>query len=117
MATLHRAGADSVLSYASMGASAVLNLLQRSKILMVAEGLDLFKVPIPASLAGQTIAESSIRERTGCSVVAIQTERGMEVIPDPFETLPSDADIVLIGTAKAEGRFLELYGKAGATRG
>jgi Trk K+ transport system NAD-binding subunit len=117
VATLHRAGADSVLSYASMGASAVLNLLQRSKILMVAEGLDLFKVRIPASLAGQTIAESSIRERTGCSVVAIQTERGMEVVPDPFETLPSDADIVLIGTARAEGRFLELYGKAGATRG
>jgi Trk K+ transport system NAD-binding subunit len=117
VATLHRAGADSVLSYASMGASAVLNLLQRSKILMVAEGLDLFKVPIPASLEGQTIAESSIRERTGCSVVGIQTERGMEVVPDPYETLPSDADIVLIGTAKAEGRFLELYGKAGATRG
>jgi Trk K+ transport system NAD-binding subunit len=117
VATLHRAGADSVLSYASMGVSAVLNLLKRSKILMVAEGLDLFKVRIPASLAGQTIAESSIRERTGCSVVAIQTERGMEVVPDPFETLPSDADIVLIGTARAEGRFLELYGKAGATRG
>lgn len=76
MATLHCAGADSVLSYASMGASAVMNLLQRSEILMVAEGLDLFEVRVPA-----------------------------------------DADIVLIGTAEAEERFLEIYGKSGAANG
>jgi Trk K+ transport system NAD-binding subunit len=117
VATLHRAGADSVLSYASMGASAVLNLLQRSKILMVAEGLDLFKLRIPSSLAGRTIAGSLIRERTGCSVVAIQTERGMEIVPDPLKTLPSDADMLLIGSAEAEGRFLELYGEVEANRG
>lgn len=115
VSTLHRAGADIVLSYASMGAGAMLNLLQRSKILMVAEGLDLFKLPVPAELAGRTIAESSIRERTGCSVVAIRTERGMEVVPNPYENLPADADIVLIGTVEAEDRFLELYGKPNAT--
>jgi len=111
--TLHRAGADIVLSYASMGAGAVVNLLQRSKILMVAEGLDLFEVPVPAELAGRTIAESSIRERTGCSVVAIRTERGMEVVPNPSEILAADADIVLIGTAEAEDRFLEFYSNSG----
>jgi Trk K+ transport system NAD-binding subunit len=114
VSTLHRAGADIVLSYASMGAGAVVNLLQRSKILMVAEGLDLFKVPVPAELAGRTIAESSIRERTGCSVVAIRTERGMEVVPNPAEVLPAEADIVLIGTVEAEDRFLDLYGKSNA---
>jgi Trk K+ transport system NAD-binding subunit len=110
VATLHRAGADIVLSYASMAAGAAMNLLKRSMILMVAEGLDLFKVRVPDELSGQTIAQSTIRERTGCSVVAMQTERGMEVIPNPFETMPSDAEIVLIGTADAEERFLELYG-------
>ena len=112
--TLHRAGADSVLSYASMGASAIMNLLQRSKIVMVAEGLDLFKVRVPENLAGQTIAESSIRERTGCSVVAIQTDKGTEVIPDPSKALPPEAEIVLIGTGEAEERFLELYGNGGS---
>ena len=117
VATLHRAGADSVLSYASMGAGAVINLLQRSKILMVAEGLDLFEVRVPAELAGRAIAESSIRERTGCSVVAIRTDRGMEVVPNPSATMPADADIVLIGTAEAEERFLEVYGKGGAASG
>jgi Trk K+ transport system NAD-binding subunit len=109
VATLHRAGADMVLSYASMGASSIINLLQRSKILMIAEGLDLFKVPVPADLAGKTIAKSTIREKTGCSVVAIHTERGMEIAPNPFQTLPAGADIVMIGTAEAEERFLELH--------
>jgi Trk K+ transport system NAD-binding subunit len=115
VATLHRAGADSVLSYASMGASAAMNLLQRNKILMVAEGLDLFEVRVPEKLADKTIAETSIRENTGCSVVAIRTEGGIKVVPDPLAILPPDAEIVLIGTAEAESRFLELYREADAT--
>jgi Trk K+ transport system NAD-binding subunit len=108
--TLHRAGADIVLSYASMAAGAVMNLLRRGRILMVAEGLNLFKVRMPASLAGKTIAQSTIREDTGCSVVAMETESGTEVVPNPMETMPADAEILLIGTADSEERFLELYG-------
>jgi Trk K+ transport system NAD-binding subunit len=117
VAPLHRAGADSVLSYASMGASAAMNMLQHSKILTIAEGLDVFEVRVPADLAGRTIAESSIRERTGCSVVAIRTERGTEVIPNPSQSLPAAADIVLIGSAEAEERFLRIYVQGAATNG
>lgn len=115
VATMHRAGADSVLSYASLGTGAVMNLLRRSTLLMVAEGLYLFRVRVPDKLAGQTIAETSIRQETGCSVVAIRTERGMEVVPNPSETLSPDADIVLIGTAEAEEHFLKLYAKGSLT--
>lgn len=111
VANLHRAGADSVLSYASIGAGAAMNMLRRSRILMVAEGLELFSVPLPESLSGKALAESAIREDTGCSVVAVQTGRGMEVAPDPNQTLPANADILLIGTADSEGKFLDLYGK------
>ena len=66
---------------------------------------------MPESLAGRTILDCSIRERTGCSVVAIRREHGMEVAPNPTTTLPADKDIVLIGTAEMEERFLELYTK------
>ncbi|MCP4005507.1 MAG: potassium channel protein [bacterium] len=113
VAKMHRAGADMVLSYASMGASAAMNLLERHKILMVAEGLDLFVVPVPDELAGVPIIESRIREDTGCSVVAIQTEHGMEAFLDPTAPLPADTDIVLIGTGEAEEAFLRLHGKEG----
>jgi Trk K+ transport system NAD-binding subunit len=107
---LYRAGADNVLSYATMGASDVMNLLQRGKILMAEEGLDLFKTRVPEILADRRIDESSIRERTGCSVVAIGTNDGMEVGPDPTRNLEAGADIVLIGSREAEERFLETYG-------
>ncbi|MCK5407673.1 MAG: potassium channel protein, partial [Candidatus Krumholzibacteria bacterium] len=102
---LYRAGADNVLSYATMGASDVMSLLRRGKVLMVEEGLDVFKMRVPAELAERTIAECSIRERTGCSVVAIGTNNGMEVGPDPTRNLPAGADIVLIGSPDAEERF------------
>lgn len=112
VSTLHRAGADSVLSYALMGVGGMMNLLERGKVLSVAEGLDLFEVQVPAELGGQTIADSNLRERTGCSVVAIHTDRGMEVVPHPLVTLPADARIVLIGTAEAEQAFLAAYREA-----
>ena len=109
VATLHRAGADFVMSYASMGANAVFNLLKRSDILMVAEGLDVLKIRIPASLQGKSLAESSVRAKTGCSVIAISQDGAMDINPDPHAPLPAKAEMVLIGTVEAERRFLEVY--------
>lgn len=47
-------------------------------------------------------------------MVALRTERGVQVVPDAFAKLPAGADIALIGTAEAEQRFLETYGGSGA---
>jgi len=110
VATLHRAGADIVMSDAGTGASTIMNVLQPHKIVMVAEGLDLFRLPVPAELAGKTIAESEIRERTGCTIVGIGSESGMEVVPGAGAKLPADADILMIGTAESEESFLERWG-------
>lgn len=109
LATLHRSGADFVMSHASMGANSIFNMLRRSDIEMLAEGLDLFRVPLPKALAGKSIANGAIRERTGCSVVALCLPAGMEVNPDPFEPLPAEAELLLIGTVENETRFLERY--------
>jgi len=110
VATLHRAGADVVMSYAGTGASTIMNFLQPHKIVMVAEGLDLFRLPVPAELAGKTIAESGIRERTGCTIVGIGSENAMETVPGPGAKLPAGADILMIGTAESEESFLERWG-------
>lgn len=107
--TLHRAGADSVLSYASMGASAVMNLLERRKI-PIAEGLFLFEVAVPDALANRAILECAIREKTGCSVVAIRQAGEMQVVSHPSEKLTAGASMLLIGSAEAEGRFFEVFG-------
>ncbi|MDQ4076343.1 MAG: NAD-binding protein, partial [Chloroflexota bacterium] len=110
LATLHRAGADFVMSYASMGANTILNLLDRSDIVMVTEGVDLFKVQVPQPLAGKRLREAQIRQETGCTVVALQTQQGVEINPDPATPLRAGMKMVLIGTTKAEQRFLQRYG-------
>jgi Trk K+ transport system NAD-binding subunit len=106
---LHRAGADFVMSYASMGANAAFNLLERDQTLMVAEGLDVFKLKMPASLAGKTIAESGIRRKTGCTIIALDANGTKEVNPDPSQTLPADAEMILIGSVEDESRFLREF--------
>ena len=112
VSTLHRAGADFVMSYASMGANAIFNLLERSDILMVDEGLDVFKVKIPPSLVGKSLANSSIRRETRCTVIAIADGDQMEINPDPTLPLPVGREIILIGSVEAENRFLEIYGSS-----
>jgi Trk K+ transport system NAD-binding subunit len=109
VSTLHRAGADFVMSYASMGANAIYNVLEQGDVVMLAEGLDVFRNPVPAELVGQPLAGSGIRERTGCSVVAIEIDGKMTVNPPPDLALPAAAEMILIGSTEGERVFLELY--------
>lgn len=111
LGNMHRAGADFVISYASLGANTILNLLQRSDILMVAEGLDLIKVKIPKQLTGKTIKETSIRKDTGCTIIAIRIGDEMYINPEPEMVLPEEAEIILIGTVESENQFFEMYGE------
>lgn len=109
VAALHRAGSDIVMSYATMGASALINLLQRTDLLMIAEGLDVFKVPVPAELAGKTLAEAHFRKETGCSVIGIDAANGTLVSPGPDSVLTADAEMVLIGSPAGEAAFLKQF--------
>lgn len=72
---LYTAGADLVMSYASLGANTIINLLSPGKMLMLSEGLNVFRVKAHPSLAGRSLKESRIREETGCSVIALQGGR------------------------------------------
>lgn len=109
--TLHRAGADFVMSYASTGANAILNLIRRDNILMVAEGLDIFEVQMPSSLAGRTLAECDIRSKTGCTAVALHGDEYSQSSLNPYKPLPAKGRLILIGTPEAEEKFLKLYSK------
>ncbi len=108
--TLHRAGADFVMSYASMGANTIFNVLKHSDVLMVTEGLNVFRVALPPSLAGTSIAETTIRQTTGCTMIAIELDGIVHINADPAQPLPAGAELILIGTADAEQQFLQRYG-------
>ena len=111
ISTLHRAGADFVMSYASMGANAIYNVLEQGDVVMLAEGLDVFRHPVPHALQGRPLGESGIRERTECSVVAVEQDGRQLVNPPPTLPLPADAELILIGTTAGEHRFIELFGR------
>jgi len=109
--TLHRAGADFVMSYASMGANSIFNILEGQDVLVLAEGLNIFNHRVNESLSGKTLIKSDIRKETGCSVLAIKCEDEMEVGPQPDRTLQSGEELILVGSPKGETQFSSKYEK------
>ena len=110
VATLQRAGADFVMSYASLGSNVIMNLIDKSNVLMVAEGLDVFRVRIPDELVGRTLAETHVREVTDCTIIALQKGEKMDFDISPHISLPTDVDLIVIGTASAEKQFRKAFG-------
>lgn len=111
VSTLHRAGADFVMSYASLGANAVFNFMRNEETLLLAEGLNFFHLQTPGSLIGKTLAQSGIREKTGCTVVAIEHQEKTYINPEPSIHIGKDDELVLIGTYDAESAFLSKFNK------
>ena len=109
VSTLHRAGADFVMSLASVGSNAIFNYLNNQQTLLLVEGLNIFRTPVPASLAGSTLAASGIRDRTGCSVAAVDIDENLSINPSPDLVLTRDAELVIIGDHEGELRFHETF--------
>ena len=106
--TLHRAGADFVISTASIFSSYVLNLLDRSSMLMLAEGLTVFRFRVDADMAGRSLADLALRRRAGCSVVAVYVDGVMRANPSPTEPLIEGSELLMIGGSGAEERLESL---------
>ena len=106
---LHMAGADLVMSYASMGANSIINIVKSDEISMFTEGLNIFSRPMPTSLVGKNLVDSNVRQKTGCSVIALRSAGHLIVGPDPLIPLQADEQLILIGTTEAEQMFLDLF--------
>ncbi len=106
---LHTAGADLVMSYASIAVNTIINILKPDKALMLTEGLNVFRIPIPSSMIGKNLLETGIRQRTGCSVVAIHAKGTTTISPNPYVPLKKDDILILIGTAEAEKKLLHEF--------
>ncbi len=106
---IQRAGADFVLSYASLGVQTVFSIVQRRELVVLGEGVDLFYVPLPASLAGKTLAEAEIGARTGLNVIALQ-ENGRVITMLPSDRrLARGSALVALGSSEQRERFSSVY--------
>lgn len=106
---LHRAGADVVLSYATMSANTILNYLRGSETLLLAEGVSIFTAKTPKCLEGVTLAGSQVRSITGCSIIAAEVDGTRVINPDPDTVLHANRPLIIIGSLEAEEKFFETY--------
>jgi Trk K+ transport system NAD-binding subunit len=112
VSTMHRAGADFVMSYANMGAGTIFNYLERGDVLILAEGLNVSKVGVPKKLVGKTLADGAPFDATGVRLVALGRGDEMDLNPDPDTPLSADSTLVIIGSLEGEKQFLSRYSDA-----
>ncbi len=108
---IQRAGADFVLSYASFGVQTVFSIVQGREFVMLGEGVDLFYVPLPGSLANRTLAEAAIGARTGLNVIGVQEDGAIVTNLPPDRRLGAGSALVTVGTTEQRERFRAAYGE------
>ncbi len=106
---IHKAGADFVLSYSTLGAEAVLSIFKGQELTVLGEGITLFIIPIPKSLEGKSLAESRIGAKTGLSVIAIKEDSEVSTQLSADTQLPTGAEIVMLGNGKMKRKFNKIY--------
>ncbi|RFN57797.1 potassium channel family protein [Marixanthomonas ophiurae] len=106
---IHRAGANFVLSYSTLGSEAVLSISKGQELTVLGEGINLFIIPIPTSLEGKSLAESGIGAKTGLSVIAIKENSEVITLLSANTLLPHGAEIVLLGNIEMKNKFNEIY--------
>ncbi|MCH7715830.1 MAG: NAD-binding protein [Gemmatimonadetes bacterium] len=107
---IQRAGADFVLSYASLGVQTVFSIVQGRELIMLGEGVDLFYVPLPPALADKMLAEAEIGARTGLNVIALQKDGQIVTNLPPNQRLTEGSALVVLGSAEQRERFDAVYG-------
>jgi voltage-gated potassium channel len=106
---IHRAGADFVLSYTTLGIEAVMSVLRGYPPVLLGEGVELFSVRVPPSLAGKPLRVSAIGSRTGLSVVALQQGARLLTQLTAETPLPAGADLLMLGSLEQRRAFADAF--------
>ena len=106
----YQAGADYVLALSNVTGRMMSSLLLDSyNVLSTDTNYEIVQTKAP-KLDNRTLAESDIREKTGCTVVAVK--RGEEVISNlkaDFELVAND-ELIVVGTDETLRKFGEVFG-------
>lgn len=105
---LYSAGADQVMSYASLAAGTIFQLLKPNEVSLFIEGLIVFNKKAGAYFHGRSIMASGVRDKTDCNIVALRRDGRLLVSPEPETILDANDELILIGTADNEELFLRL---------
>jgi len=106
---IQRAGADFVLSYASLGVQTLYSIAQGRELVVLGEGVDLFYVTLPPSLADKTLAAAGIGARTGLNVIGLQKDGHIVTNLMPDQRLEEGSTLVALGSPEQRERFSTAY--------
>jgi len=107
---IHRAGADFALSDPQFAIQSIISSLEGRGLVLLGEGLELFDVALPASLAGTRLRNTAIRARTGLSVIAIVDGERVDGAPAPDHVLHAGTRLLFVGTSEQALRFQREFG-------
>ncbi len=105
----YRAGADYVLSLATVSGRSIASLvLADEEILGIETNVEIVKTTAPG-VAGKTLADAAIREQTGCTVVAVERDdRTLTELAASFRLEQGD-QLVVAGSDADVSRFVERF--------
>jgi Trk K+ transport system NAD-binding subunit len=106
---LHAVGADQVMSYTSLAAGMIFNLLRPHGLQILAEGINLFKQEVSSKLVGKPLADCPVRTMTGCNLVAVESATGMNINPKPTYRFAHGDKLFLVGSDEAQSLYLQKY--------
>lgn len=109
MEAIRRAGGDLALSLTSLGVQFVVALLRRRELVFLGEGVELFELPLPRSIAGRTLEGSEIAARTGLNVIAIQRDSQLLANLSAATRLEADSTLLMIGSPNQLLTFRKIY--------
>jgi K+/H+ antiporter YhaU regulatory subunit KhtT len=90
-----------------------MSLVNGAATVILGEGVRLFEVPVPASLAGQPLSQTGIGSRTGLSVVAMEDQQAVTTQLTGETVLPTSATLLMLGNDDQRERFAEAFEKPG----
>jgi Trk K+ transport system NAD-binding subunit len=106
---IHRAGADFVLSYSSLGIDSIMSLVTGDAPVILGEGVRLFEVRVPPSLEGQRLAQTGIGSRTGLSVVAMEMQGTLTTHLTAETVLSTGSTLLMLGNLEQRQTFAEAF--------
>jgi len=107
--SLYSAGADLVLSNATLATNIITNILTPGRVFALTEGLNVFRIKAPWALVGVSLLDSNLRRDTQCNVVAVCSGAELSIPPNPATPLQDGDELILIGTVEAERAFMAKY--------
>ncbi|QDX39563.1 TrkA family potassium uptake protein [Salarchaeum sp. JOR-1] len=104
---LYAAGAGYVLALATVSGRMLASTLLGEDVMSLDNQVDLVRTRAPA-FVGQTLREAAVRERTGCTVIAVQRDGTVESDPSPEFRIERGDALVVAGTDDDIARFTDL---------